>query len=290
MLLRRCRRFILRPGATRLTIDRSLSPTRVAPFTLPQKTLTAGEMCNAYLAHLKGEDWDLKPPKKVRNGGGKGGQDTGAGAGASSSSSSSSAAASSNPPPAKKGRGAGAGGSVSDKQYKAAKDVIEGLRVYFDRAFPVFLLYRWVCEICLAGKRLLRDGMDYRITIPSSLYVARYHLTDYAFHASSTLISCRFERPYFEAAYREHLRTKYTAASRTVYSEICSPEHFLRLFPKLPDLLAHANINKEVSCIRAAVPCLRQRMRLLWCHHGSTQVSHALESASRLLTYSHTYP
>jgi hypothetical protein len=83
---------------------------------------------------------------------------------------------------------------VPEREYRVAREVVEGLRHYFDRAFPVFFLYR-------------------------------------------------FERLHFDAWWRE--RRGAEAGGARPYSELCSAEHFLRIFTRMPALLAHATLARD---------------------------------------------
>lgn len=105
---------------------------------------TVVQICDLYLATLRGEDVDLKQSKKP----------TGTKSGTSTSSSSSSSSntnenetttlsSSTNPDGTSTTGTSGKNKAVTEKAYRTAKEVIDGLRHYFDKAFPVFLLYRF---------------------------------------------------------------------------------------------------------------------------------------------------
>jgi len=169
----------------------SMAPKRYLPvLPVPEPGKTAAQICDAYLAHLRGEDVDLRPiTKKPRP------SET---VTEFTSSSSSSAAAATLNDVSKKGQATTSSSSSSsssssravlERDYKVAKEMVDSLRAYFDKSFPVFLLYR-------------------------------------------------YERLHFDSWWRER---KELLGSRP-YSEICSGEHFLRLFAKLPELLSHAQV------------------------------------------------
>jgi hypothetical protein len=124
----------------------SMAPKRYMPaLPVPEPGKSAAQICEAYLAHLRGEEVDLRPiTKKVRP------------SEHNQIESSSSAAASAD---LIKKSGSGLANSsasysssssssltsraVSERDYRIAKEMVDSLKAYFDKSFPVFLLYRY---------------------------------------------------------------------------------------------------------------------------------------------------
>ena len=171
-----------------------MAPKRYLPaLPVPEPGKSAAQICDAYLAHLRGEEVDLRPiTKKVRPSEHQQLESTSSSAAAVTDSSKKSAVAVSSSPSSSSSSSSSSSTTsraVSERDYRVAKEMIDSLKAYFDKSFPVFLLYR-------------------------------------------------YERLHFDSWWRERRE----AIGARPYSEICSGEHFLRLFAKLPELLSHAQV------------------------------------------------
>jgi len=121
--------------------------------------------------------------------------------------------------------------------FKAARDAIEGLRLYFDRALPLYLLYRF--------ERLQLDALHKYAQLQQQGKGAGAGAGAAAAASSSAAAAAAV-----------------AAAAAAVYG----PEHLLRLFVKLPELLAHIALNEEETKVLQAtvndlLKCVRGALR-----------------------------
>lgn len=145
--------------------------------------------------------------------------------------------------------------------FKAARDAIEGLRLYFDRALPLYLLYRF--------ERLQLDAWLKHVQGGGGGGVS-------SARAGSNSAA---------------------AAASFAASAVYGPEHLLRLFIKLPDLLAHISLSDEETkvlqiTVNDLLKCVRARFCVCVCGGGDTAYTagcgqaHARAPPRQLLTAS----
>ncbi len=212
---------------------------------VPNGGKTAAQLCEAYLAYLRGEDTPASSSSSsaaaAGTAGGKAGSSSATKAKAKPGSSSGGDKEKDKDIKDKDKDGAsgsgGGGGSkgerrVSSTQYKATKEVLDALLNYFDSAFPIYCLYRY--------ERMAFDAWfrERRHETPASVAA-------WPADASSAASTAPAVAPVPGSAAPSVFAAANVPEGGLPLSQLAGPEHLLRLLARMPASLGHVNASRE---------------------------------------------